>query len=249
MLKEERFHYILNKLHTNQKVLSSELSAELNVSEDTIRRDLNELSQNGRLRKVHGGALPPSPALPSYKERESYAQQSKVEIAQKAVKLIKDGQIVILDGGTTTLQIAHLLPAQLRITVFTNSLPIALLLAEHPQVEVIVAGGKFYKRSQVTMGLETIETFRNVRADICFLGICSIHYEIGLSVPEREEAQVKRSMIAASAQVVALATTEKMGTAEAYVVEGLQALDVLITDMAPGNEILNLYRDKGVEVL
>jgi DeoR/GlpR family transcriptional regulator of sugar metabolism len=99
------------------------------------------------------------------------------------------------------------------------------------------------------MGLETIETFRQVRADLCFLGVCSIHFEIGLSVPNREEAQVKRAMIAASAQAIALATTEKIGTAEAYVVDGLQSLDILITDMAPASEMLNLYREKGVEVL
>ncbi len=249
MLKEERFQYILEKLRTHQKVLSAELSTELGVSEDTIRRDLHELSQSGRLRKVHGGALPPSPVYLSYKEREGYAQHNKMLIAQKAVELVKDGQTVIMDGGTTTLQIARLLPAQLKATVFTNSLPIALQLAEHSQVEVVLAGGKLFKQAQVTMGLETIETFRQVRADLCFLGVCSIHFEIGLSVPNREEAQVKRSMMAASAQAVALATTEKIGTAEAYVVDGLQALDILITDMAPGNEILNLYKEKGVELL
>lgn len=249
MLKEERYHYILEKLQAHQKVRSSELSEELRVSEDTIRRDLKELAELGSLRKVHGGALPHAPIPLNYKERETYAQENKLIIAQKAVRFVASGQVIILDGGTTTLQIARLLPADLQATVFTNSPHIALQLAEHTGVEVILAGGKLFKSSLDTQGAETIETFRNVRADVCFLGVCSIHYEIGLTVPDREEAQVKRAMIASAAQTIALATAEKIGTAEAYVVERLQAIDILVTDGLADEEILRLYRERGIDII
>jgi DeoR/GlpR family transcriptional regulator of sugar metabolism len=249
MLKEQRFRFILEKLKTHQKVLSANLSEELGVSEDTIRRDLNELSQLGLIHKVHGGALPPSPVLLTYKERETYAWQNKQEIAKKAVTLIHNGQVIILDGGTTTLQIAQLLPRDLSATVFTNSIPVALHLVDHPSVEVVLAGGKLLKRSQVTLGYEAMDTFRSVRADVCFLGVCSIHYEIGLSVPDREEAQVKKAMVNAAAQVVALATAEKIGTAEAYIVAQLTELDMLITDTSAPEEALHLYKASGLEIL
>jgi DeoR/GlpR family transcriptional regulator of sugar metabolism len=249
MLKEERFRVILDKVKIQQKVLSSGLSQELGVSEDTIRRDLNELANAGYIHKVHGGALPRSPVLLSYKERESYAQQNKLEIARKAITLVKEGQVIILDGGTTTLQIARLLPGNLPATVFTNSIPVAFHLADHPSIEVIFAGGKLLKSSQVTLGLETVETFRSIRADLCFLGVCSIHYEVGISVPNREEAQVKQAMIAAAAQVAALATAEKIGTAETYVAAPINEVDLLITDTTIPADVIQLYRGKGVEVL
>jgi DeoR/GlpR family transcriptional regulator of sugar metabolism len=248
MLKEERFRFILEKLKTHHKVLSTDLSHELRVSEDTIRRDLNELAQMGHVHKVHGGALPPSPALLSYKERETYAQQNKLDIAKKAINLIRNGQAIILDGGTTTLQIARLLPQDLEVTIFTNSIPVALQLADHPTAEVVLAGGKLLKRSQVTLGIEAIEAFRAIRADLCFLGVCSIHYEIGLSVPNREEAQVKNAMVASAKHVVALATAEKIGTAEKYIAAQLHQIDTLITDTDTSEEVIHLYQEKGIEV-
>lgn len=248
MLKEERFRYILEKLKTHQKVLSADLSQELRVSEDTIRRDLNELALSGHIHKVHGGALPASPVLLSYKERETYARQNKLDIAKKAISFIQSGQVIILDGGTTTLQIARLLPQDLQATIFTNSIPIALHLADHSTAEVVLAGGKLLKRSQVTLGVEAIDTFRALRADLCFLGVCSIHYEIGLTVPNREEAQVKSAIVASANRVVALATAEKIGTAEKYVAARLHQLDVLITDADTSEEVIQLYQAKGLEV-
>lgn len=249
MLKEERFEYILGKLQKQQKVLSVDLSRELKVSEDTIRRDLKELADNGQVTKVHGGALLRAPVHLTYQEREHVLEAGKLEIARKAVALLRDGQLIILDGGTTTWQIARLLPPTLKATIFTHSLPIAMLLTEHPSVEVILAGGKVFKQSRVTLGIETLETFRNLRADLCLLGICSLHHEVGLSYPDREEAQIKRAIIHASAQVVALATSGKLGSAESFIVGSPKDIDTLITDHTTPPEVLQLYREAGIEVL
>ncbi|WP_372802388.1 DeoR/GlpR family DNA-binding transcription regulator, partial [Lutibacter sp.] len=156
MLKEERHHYILDKIKLNRKVLSSNLSTELHVSEDTIRRDLNELSLNGLIKKVHGGALPIDNKAPSYEERSNYNLEEKNIIAKKAVKLIKEGQVIIMSGSTTNLQLAKIIPSDINATIYTYSLPIAIQLTEHPSIEIIFIGGKLNKPAQVTVGLDVV---------------------------------------------------------------------------------------------
>ena len=141
MLTEERRRRILEMLHQDGKVLASQLTEVFDVSEDTIRRDLNELAASGQIQRVHGGALPPTPAGGSYAARQHQQPQAKAEIAQAAMQLIRDHQVILLDGGTTPLQVAQRLPRTLQATVITHSPPIATALAEHPTVEVIVVGG------------------------------------------------------------------------------------------------------------
>jgi DeoR/GlpR family transcriptional regulator of sugar metabolism len=249
MLNAERRQYILERLRRDGKVLATELSAALSVSEDTIRRDLRELSEAGLLQRVHGGALPSSPAAASYAARQQQAPTAKAAIARAAAGLLRNGQVILLDGGTTTLQVAQQLPVELRATVITNSPPIAVALAEHPHVEVNVIGGRLYKRSLVTIGAATVEALRMVRADICLLGVCSLHPEVGISVPELEEAHVKRAMIAGSAEVVALASAEKLGTAAPYIVGPLAELTHLVTERAVPDAALAPYRALGVTVV
>ena len=151
MLKEERFNHILKKLSDHQKVTLSEVSEELLVSEDTVRRDIEELSKSGRLKRVRGGAVPHSPnaRLHAFKDRIHVLEKDKQIIAAKAVALLQAGQVIILDGGTTTYTMAGMLPLDLQLTVVTNNIPVAALLADHPTVEVVLAGGKVFKSSNV----------------------------------------------------------------------------------------------------
>ena len=141
MLKEERQHLILDLLHKNGKVLAGELSQQLNVSEDTIRRDLRELDEAGKMVRVHGGGLPRSPARTNFSERMKQWPEAKTAISRAALQHIHDGQVVILDGSTTTLYLAENLPATLRASIITNSPVIADTLVEHNGVEVILVGG------------------------------------------------------------------------------------------------------------
>jgi DeoR/GlpR family transcriptional regulator of sugar metabolism len=249
MLTVERRQHILETLRHDGKVLATELSVALHVSEDTIRRDLRELAEAGLLQRVHGGALPSSPASASYAARQQQAPSAKAAIARAAARLLRDGQVILLDGGTTTLQVAQHLPIDLRATVITNSPPIAVALAEHPEVEVILIGGRLYKRSLVTIGAATVEALRMVRADICMLGVCSLHPEAGISVPDLEEAHVKRAMIAGAAEVVALASAEKLGTAAPYIVGPLSELTHLVTERSVAEDSLAAYRALGVTVV
>ena len=249
MLSAERRQHILETLRRDGKVLATELSVALHVSEDTIRRDLRELAESGLLQRVHGGALPSSPAAASYAARQQQAPSAKAAIARAAARLLRDGQVILLDGGTTTLQVAQHLPIDLRATVITNSPPIAVALAEHPEIEIILIGGRLYKRSLVTIGAATVEALRMVRADICMLGVCSLHPEAGISVPDLEEAHVKRAMIAGAAEVVALASAEKLGTAAPYIVGPLSELTHLVTERSVAENALAAYRALGVTVV
>lgn len=248
MLKEQRQQRILKMLHSEGSVLASELSAALDVSEDTIRRDLRDLFEAGLIQRVHGGALLRVPRI-DYNRRQEQAIEQKDEIARAAVKLVHDGQVIIMDGGTTTLQVARHLPPELRATVITNSPPIAVALGEHPSVDVVLLGGKLHKPSQVTVGVETVEALRTYQADICMLGICSLHLEAGICSTELEEVHVKRAMIASSAEVVALADAKKLNTASPFVVAPLREITHLVTEASVPEEVLKDYRYLGITTI
>ncbi len=248
MLKEERHDYILRKLQTDHKVLQTELSNDLQVSEDTVRRDLESLAQNGLLIKVRGGAIPHSPNPYPFKERLQYHEDDKRNMARKALALLQNGQTIILDGGTSTLTLVKLFPATLQLTVITNSVPIVMQLIEHPGVVVIFTGGRVNKDSQTSGGLNTIHTLQHVRADICFLGICSLHPEVGVTGLDLEEAEVKSAMVKSANRVVALATSDKMGTAEPFKVCEITDIDTIVTDN-PEQELFKAYTRKGLQVL
>ncbi len=247
MLTAERRRSIMQTLQREGKVYASELSKLLHVSEDTIRRDLRELAAAGELQRVHGGALPRLPA--SFIERQQQAPGAKAAIAQAAARLIRRDQIIILDGGTTPLQVAQHLPPDLRATVITHSPPVALALAEHPTVEVILIGGKLYKHELVAVGAATVQAFRHIRADLCFLGIGSMHPEVGISTFDLDEASVKRAMIASAAEVVALTPAEKLDTVAPYIVGPLSDLTHLVTERSVSNEVLAPYRALGITIV
>lgn len=249
MLTAERRRSIMQTLQREGKVHATELSKALQVSEDTIRRDLRELAAAGVLQRVHGGALPRSQITAGFTERQQQAPGAKAAIAQAAIRLIRQDQVIILDGGTTLLQVAQHLPLDLRATVITHSPPIALALAEYPLVEAIVIGGKLYKHELVAVGAAAIEAFHRFRADLCFLGVRSVHPEVGISSSNLEEAFVKRAMIASSAEVVALTSAEKIGTAAPYIVGPVSDLTHLVTERSVPEEALAPYRALGITIV
>jgi DeoR/GlpR family transcriptional regulator of sugar metabolism len=181
MLKEERQNFILEKIRELNTVKSNELALELNVSEDTIRRDLNHMAYKGMILKVHGGALSTFQKLYTYNEGSVFNRESKIVIAEKAIALLKDGQTILMSGGTTNLELARLLPPSLKAKIYTYSLTIAMQLAEHPNAEVILIGGKLNKEALVTTGVNVIKVLSNIKADICFLGTSGLDHEEGIT--------------------------------------------------------------------
>ena len=248
MLKEERLQSILRFLKKDQKVLLPDLSKELKVSEDTVRRDIKELSAQKLLQEVRGGAVPRAPGPHTLKERVNFAGRQKQIMARKAIQLLKKGQVILLDSGTSTLAVANLLPKDLQLTIITNSFPIANMLEDRKDIEVFFAGGRLFRESFITTGHDTIEFFQNLRADICFLGICSIDLELGLTGHHYEECAVKKAMIKSSGQVIALSTPEKLNTAEAFHICPIKTLNGMITS-APDIDLLMPYKKAGIRIM
>ncbi len=248
MLKEERHHHILEWLQKEKRVLLPQLSKELRVSEDTIRRDIKELSAQKLLQEVRGGAIPHAPGPHDLKERANFASRQKQLMAKKSIQLIKEKQVIVLDSGTSTLAVASLLPKNLGLTIFTNSFPIVIMLEERNDIEVFFAGGRFFRSSMITSGPDTVQFFQSIRADLCFLGICSIDLELGITGHHYEESAVKKAMIKSCGQVVALSTPEKLNTAEAFHISTIQSLSGIITS-SPESDLFKPYKKAGIRII
>ncbi len=249
MLREERLQIILKMLETDQRVSSVQLAEILNVSDDTIRRDLNELAENGLLKKVHGGAIPKSPNPYKLSERINIAHEEKLILANKAQQFFRDGQVILMDNGSTNMAVARLMSPDLKATVFTTSIPIAQILCEHPHIDLFLLGGRVFKDAQNTYGTEVIELLSKIRADIFLLGVCGMHHQIGVTIPDWGESVVKRKMVEVSEKVVALITADKLNTAESYVVCSYKEIDIMLTDDTIDKSQLVDYQGLGVDVL
>ncbi|MDZ4807574.1 MAG: DeoR/GlpR family DNA-binding transcription regulator [Bacteroidota bacterium] len=249
MLKKERQAFILHQVNLHNKVLSSSLCTEINVSEDTIRRDLQELADEGKVIKVHGGALSHSFNQVYFSTNGVYSQNQKQIIAKKAIALISNGMFVLTSGGTTIMELARSLPPQLKATFISGSIPAILEYMHHPNIEVILIGDKISKTSKITVGSEAIAKIKQVKADICFLGTNAIDAEHGITDNDWEVVQLKKAMIESSKMVVCLSIAEKINSVQPIKVCGLDEIDLLITELAPDDPALKPYADAGVKVV
>ena len=240
MLKEERQSYIIKQINLHNKVLSSDLSVALDVSEDTIRRDLNELSETGKIIKVHGGALSKSFHHP-FTEKETYAKDSKKEIAKKALKLIKDEMFILVGGGTTMIEIARMIPKNLRCTIFTVSPLVALELVENSSIDVILLGGQLSPNSHISVGSIVINQLSDIHVDLCFLGANGISLEYGITDSDMEVVQVKKAMINASKKTAIVSIAEKLDSVQKMKVCNFNSIQYLITDLDSTHNALDGY--------
>jgi DeoR/GlpR family transcriptional regulator of sugar metabolism len=248
MLTAERRQAILERLSTDGKVVASELVETLGVSDDTVRRDLRELDAQGLVRRVHGGALPPAPTVnPRFVERRKVDPVRKAAIGAAAATLVRPGSVLLLSGGTTVLEFARRLPDGLHATVLTTGPDVAAALADHAGLEVVMIGGRVQPDTHTVIGPDAVDAVRGVRADLCVLGVCSLHPEAGLTQLDREEAIVERAMIASSARVATLTGADKLGFAGPWPVAEATDIDVLVTD-AP-SEVTAPYASLGIEVV
>ncbi len=248
MLKIERQEYIFRKLNLHNKVLSSDLSQEMDVSEDTIRRDLNELAESGRIIKVHGGALSKS-FHSSFYRSDIYKLDAKKVIAQKVINLIKDGMFVLTSGGTTLLEMARMLPAALHATFFTPSIPAAYEYMLHPNIELISIGGKISRNSHISIGAETINKINEIKPDVCILGINAIDFKKGITDNDWDVVQIKKKMIEVSQKTIALAISEKIDTEQRLKICDYEAIDILITELDPSDKLLHNYKNKKISII
>lgn len=249
MIKEERQRLIIEKLNRDQKINLLELSQLLNVSYDSIRRDVIELEDKGLLKKVHGGAVANS--YLSFKSPQNYGadQQEVVTLTRKAQKLFDNHKIILMDGGTTNFHIAEQFSKNLEMTVITNSLPLAAVLNEHPKIETILLGGTYHKRYQITIGNQVMKQLEHIRVDLYLMGFNGLDPEVGVTLRHYEESVLKQKMAQAAKKVAICAITEKLHTVETYKVCDLQDIDILITSLKPSDVTLNAFRQQGIELI
>ncbi len=248
MFAPQRHEAILSLLRETGRVSSSELSRKLAVSEDTIRRDLATLASEGQLVRTHGGAVPRSTTKLEFQARSQENLAEKDALARAAAPLIKNGQVVYFDAGSTVLALARALPADLAFTAVTHSLPAAIALSELPQTEVLLLGGRVLKRGLATVGAEPVRACQHIQADLAFMSIAAVDPENGITDPSHEESEMKRALIANAAKVVVLATTGKLGRACPFRVAPATTIDLLLTDADAPADVVQRFRAIGVEV-
>jgi DeoR/GlpR family transcriptional regulator of sugar metabolism len=249
VLTAQRKQLILGRLARDGQLVAKTLSEELGISEDTVRRDLRELAREGRLQRVHGGALPASPAVGDLDVRQQVAPVDKRALGQAGAALVKDGQLVILDGGTTAVQVARHLPPALRATFVTHSPTVAIELAKHPHLEIIMLGGRLYRHSMVNVGAPVIEAAAQLHADLSFMGVTGVHPQAGLSTGDYEEAAVKRALHHQAAETIVLASNEKLGAASPFVVAPLGEIAALVVPNDASARTIRAFRAAGVKVI
>lgn len=249
MLKAERHKYIMTKLVEEQKVVTTDLALALDLSEDTIRRDLNELDSKKLLEKVYGGAVQVQEKSADVFDIHISGEEEKKQIVTKALSLLHDDQVIIMSGGSTNLVFAKLIPSDLKATIYTYSLPIAMQLSQHPNIDLIFIGGKMQKNAMVTIGMDVIQVVSKIKADICFIGASSINIKQGLTEVGYEVSMVKKAMIEASDKVVSMFSSNKLNTKMPHVVCDLNQLDTIVTNLEPEDIRLEEYRKSGVFIL
>lgn len=249
MLKAERHKFIMDKLIEEHKVVTTDLAVSLEISEDTIRRDLNELHLKKQLNKVYGGAIEITEKSGDIFDILIAHEAEKIGIASKALALLKEGQVIIMSGGSTNLVFAKLIPSDLKATIYTYSLPIAMQLSQHPNIDLIFIGGKMQKNAMVTIGMDVIQVLSKIKADICFIGASGINVKQGLTEIGYEVSIVKKAMIESADKVVSMFTANKIETKMPHVVCELNRIHTIITDLEPEDSRLSEYVKSGIIVL
>ena len=249
MLKEERQQKILEILNEEQKVVASDLSQRFSVSEDTIRRDLKELDQKSLIRRVHSGALRVGPPITDFEKRQKISNDIKESLAKKTLPYLSENTVILIDSGTTNLHLVKAIPINFKATVVTNSPPIAMALAYHDQIEVLMIGGTLYKESMANFGIDTVAYLDNMRIDTYVMGIYNIDAQNGISVPTISEALVKRKMAFVSTEIIGMVTADKLGTVSNQIIGPANTLTYLVTEEGVNSNITKLYIKQKIAVV
>ncbi|NJB37667.1 DeoR/GlpR family DNA-binding transcription regulator [Croceivirga sp. JEA036] len=249
MLKEERQRIILNEVELHNKVLLTDIAEQLAVSIDTVRRDVKELDGEQKLRKVHGGAVSLGFANYSPSRANVYALDKKTTIAEKAIKLIKANSVILIDGGTTCLELARLLPQHLHLTCFTLSLPVAMELLNKPNVDTIFIGGNLSKDSQISYGANTINNLSQLKVDWAFIGTGYVDAAFGLTEFDWDIVQTKKAVIKAAKKSVLLCISEKLSSQHRYKTCDVRQIHTMVTELPADHRDLNPFKNQEITIV
>lgn len=251
MYAPERQREIARRARQDGRVEVAALAEELGVAGETIRRDLGVLERQGALRRVHGGALPvetfglDTPVA----VREAEMAAEKERIGKAALAELPAEGTVLLDAGTTTMQLALALPDDCRLTVVTNSLPIALQLSAHPHLTLLTVGGRVRGTTQAQVDRWALRALAEIRVDAAFMATNGLSVEGGLTTPDLAEASVKEAMIGCARHVALLADHTKVGADHFARFGALSDIDLLLTDTGLDDDTAADLERAGLEVV
>ncbi|MCR4030709.1 MULTISPECIES: DeoR/GlpR family DNA-binding transcription regulator [Flavobacterium] len=249
MIKEERFGKILDLLSKKGKLQYDKTAEALNVSEDTVRRDIDALHNNGLLSKVRGGAISITKNPLTFADRRSFKADKKEIVALKAQRLIQENQTIFMDGGTTNCIVASKLPIDIKLTIITNNLALPTVLSNHKNVELIVLGGLYNPSTQTTEGAKACEEINKYFADLYLLGTCVIDSKNGVTAVFIGDADIKSAMHKNAKKTVALTLKDKLDETESFRVCPMEEISILITELASSDKKLDPYRNKKLMIL
>jgi len=250
MLNEERRREILEMLHSDGRVLVRDLAKKFRTSLITIRKDLESLHHQGLLERTHGGALPMRTGAlqdQTLREKERLHRREKLHIAQAALRVIRPGQVIILDSGTTTTAIGRGCRHVRNLTVITNATNIAAELADSA-VEVVLTGGTLRKNSFSLVGPLAEESLRKLSADLLFLAVDGFDVHYGLTTPNQLEARVNRAMSESARRTIVVCDSSKFGRRSLSLIMGVSSVHETITDRGIPKHDLKALREMAVEV-
>ncbi len=248
MLRTERLKMILREINLHNKVTSADLSEQLAVSEDSIRRDLKELAGDGVILKVHGGAMSKTFHYPFDGKNKVYALAAKQQIAEKTIGLFKKNMLVMVEGGTTIMEIAKKIPENLQATFFTLSPQVAITLAEHEQLNVISVGGHLGKNAILHTGAGVINELAGIQVDLCVIGANGLSAKEGLTDSDWEVVQVIRAMMRSAKKTAVVCIAEKLNSLQRMKVCDISDMDYLITELPPDDPLLSSYGDRLIKI-
>jgi DeoR family fructose operon transcriptional repressor len=240
---------ILTQLRTSGRVDAADVAAQLGVTNETVRKDLIGLERQGLLRRVHGGAVPVEELSfePAVSARTYYSDE-KTRIATAALAHLPVAGAVLIDAGSTTARLAELFPGDRELTVYTNTLPIALSLINRPLLTVITLGGRIRPLTLAGVDDWAARALSEINVDVAFLGANAISVERGLTTPDQAEAAIKRLMPGSARRRILLADHSKVGTISLCKHADLSDIDLLITDTGLPETELRALRAAGLEV-
>ncbi len=250
MLSEERRREILEILRTDGRVLVRDLARRFRTSLITVRKDLESLHHQGQLERTHGGALPVRAGAvqdQTIQQKERQHRQQKLRIAAAAVRMIRPGQVIILDSGTTTTAIARGCRQLRGVTVITNGTNIAAELADS-QAEVILTGGSLRRNSFSLVGPLAEESLSKLSADILFLAVDGFDLSYGLTTPNQLEARVNRAMSEAAKRTIVVCDSSKFGRRSLSLIMPITSVHETITDRGISRKDLKALRESGTDV-
>lgn len=247
-LPAERAETILALLREQGRVLAGELALRFSVSEDSIRRDLRDLASRGLCQRVHGGAVLPTPGYPPFPQRSGQSLSGKADLAALTCTLLARGDVVFLDAGSTNLAIAQCLPQGADLSIVTNSPHIAIAASQREGVGVVLIGGAFSPSIGGAVGAEALAQVQRLRVDVGIPGACAVDASTGIWAMSAEDAALKRGIVAASARVILVAGSDKLGAQGRFQFAQLAEIDDVVVEAGAPAFHLQAFADAGLGV-